>query len=60
MAVDRRSSRLASLGVVAVVLFTALGMRMWFLQVVDAPALEQRSGQQNPNCEVATGARQNF
>ena len=42
MAVDRRSSRLASLGAVALVLFTALGMRMWFLQVVDSPALEQR------------------
>ncbi len=42
MAVDRRSSRLASLGAVALVLFSALGMRMWFLQVVDAPALEQR------------------
>ncbi|MSZ37102.1 MAG: hypothetical protein F2928_01740, partial [Actinobacteria bacterium] len=42
MAVDRRSTRLASLGVVALVLFAALVMRMWFLQVVDAPALEQR------------------
>ncbi|MEI8391023.1 MAG: penicillin-binding transpeptidase domain-containing protein [Actinomycetes bacterium] len=42
MAVDRRSSRLASLGVIALVLFGALGMRMWFLQVVDSPVLEQR------------------
>jgi penicillin-binding protein 2 len=42
MASDRRSSRLAAIGIVAMVLFGAMGMRMWFLQVVDAPALEQK------------------
>ncbi|MFZ9158675.1 MAG: hypothetical protein ACO25P_10940, partial [Ilumatobacteraceae bacterium] len=40
MAGDRRSSRLVALGVVATVIFTALGLRMWFLQVVDSPSLE--------------------
>ena len=42
MASDRRSSRLAAIGIVAMLLFGAMGMRMWFLQVVDAPALEQK------------------
>ena len=42
MATDRRTGRLAALGVVALVLFTSLGLRMWFLQVVDAPVLEQK------------------
>lgn len=42
MASDRRSARLSVLALVAVLLFGALGTRMWFLQVVDAPALEQR------------------
>ena len=40
MATDRRSSRLVALGVVATVIFTALGLRMWFLQVVDSSSLE--------------------
>ena len=40
MASERRSSRLAALGVVASVIFVALGLRMWFLQVVDSGALE--------------------
>lgn len=39
---DKRSARLSVLAVVSVLLFGALGTRMWFLQVVDAPALEQR------------------
>ena len=39
MASDKRSSRLAAIGVIAMLLFGAMGMRMWFLQVVDAPAL---------------------
>ena len=42
MAVDKRSARFAVLGVIGAILFGALGTRMWFLQVVDAPALEQR------------------
>lgn len=42
MAVDKRSSRFAVLGTIAAVLFTALGLRLWFLQAVDAPVLEQR------------------
>ena len=40
MASERRSSRLAALGVAASVIFVALGLRMWFLQVVDSGALE--------------------
>lgn len=39
---DRRSTRLAVVGTIAAVLFSALGLRMWFLQVVDAPVLEQK------------------
>ena len=42
MSGDRRSTRLAVVGAVAAVLFSALGLRMWFLQVVDAPVLEQK------------------
>ncbi len=42
MAVDKRSSRLAVLGTIAAVLFGALGLRLWFLQAVDAPVLEER------------------
>lgn len=42
MAPDRRPGRLAAIGAVALVLFTALGLRMWFLQVVDSPVLEQK------------------
>lgn len=42
MASDKRASRLAAIGVVAMLLFGAMGMRMWFLQVVDSPALEQK------------------
>ena len=42
MAPDRRPGRLAAIGAVALLLFTALGLRMWFLQVVDSPVLEQK------------------
>ena len=42
MSGDRRSTRLAVVGAIAAVLFSALGLRMWFLQVVDAPVLEQK------------------
>lgn len=42
MASDKRSSRLGVLGLVMMVLFGLLGTRMWFLQVRDAPALEER------------------
>lgn len=42
MSGDRRSTRLAVVGTIAAVLFSALGLRMWFLQVVDAPVLEQK------------------
>ncbi len=42
MAVDKRSSRLVVLGTIAAVLFSSLGLRLWFLQAVDAPVLEER------------------
>ncbi len=42
MAVDKRSSRLAILGTIAAILFGSLGLRLWFLQAVDAPVLEER------------------
>ena len=42
MAVNKRSSRLAVLGTIGAVLFSALGLRLWFLQAVDAPVLEER------------------
>lgn len=42
MPVDKRSSRLAILGTIAAVLFGSLGLRLWFLQAVDAPVLEER------------------
>lgn len=42
MAVDKSSSRLVVIGTIAAVLFGALGLRLWFLQAVDAPVLEER------------------
>lgn len=42
MDADKRSSRFAALGLVAAVLMTSLALRLWFLQAVDAPALELR------------------
>jgi penicillin-binding protein 2 len=40
---DQRATRLGVLGLVALVLMGALGARLWFLQVVDADALDQRA-----------------
>ena len=42
MAGDRRNRRLAALGVVAALMFTGIGVRVWFLQVVDASTLRKR------------------
>ncbi|MGA0878876.1 MAG: penicillin-binding transpeptidase domain-containing protein [Ilumatobacteraceae bacterium] len=42
MDADKRASRFAALGLAAVVLMTALALRLWFLQAVDAPSLELR------------------
>ena len=39
---DRRNRRLAALGIVAALFFTAIGIRVWFLQVIDAATLQQR------------------
>jgi penicillin-binding protein 2 len=39
---DKRSTRFAALGLVVSVLMGALGLRLWFLQAVDAPVLELR------------------
>lgn len=41
MAVDRRSSRLGMLALVGVILFSLLGVRLWFLQTVKADELQQ-------------------
>jgi penicillin-binding protein 2 len=42
MAADRRNARLGVLGLVALLLFGAIGSRVWFLQVIDAESLQQR------------------
>ena len=42
MASDRRNTRLAALGIVAALLFGGIGIRVWFLQVIDASTLRQR------------------
>jgi penicillin-binding protein 2 len=41
MAADRRSKRLIALGVVSMSLIGLLAVRMWFMQVVDAPAIAE-------------------
>lgn len=42
MAGDRRSKRLIALGLVCATLVGLLATRMWFMQVVDAPAIAER------------------
>jgi penicillin-binding protein 2 len=42
MAVDRRSSRLGTLAAIAVLLFGALGTRLWFLQGVQASTYQEK------------------
>ncbi len=41
MAVDRRAARLGMLGLVGVILFSLLGIRLWFLQTVKAEELRE-------------------
>ena len=41
MAIDRRATRLGVLGLVGVILFSVLGVRLWFLQTVKAEELQQ-------------------
>lgn len=41
MAADKRAARLGVLGLVAVLLFGALGTRLWFLQTVEAESLQE-------------------
>lgn len=41
MAADRRSKRIIGLGVVSLSLIGLLAVRMWFMQVVDAPAIAE-------------------
>ena len=41
MAVDRRATRLGVLALVAVILFSLLGVRLWFLQTVKADELQE-------------------
>jgi penicillin-binding protein 2 len=43
MAIDRRATRLGVLGLVGVILFSLLGVRLWFLQTVKAEELQQLS-----------------
>ena len=40
MAVDRRAARLGILALVGVMLFSLLGVRLWFLQTVKAEELQ--------------------
>jgi penicillin-binding protein 2 len=42
MAVDRRAARMSVLGLVCVLLVSAIGTRLWFLQVVDSAAYQAR------------------
>lgn len=41
MAIDRRATRLGMLALVGVILFSLLGVRLWFLQTVKAEELQQ-------------------
>lgn len=43
MAVDRRAARLSVLALVGLILFSLLGVRLWFLQTVKAQELEETS-----------------
>jgi len=43
MAIDRRATRLGVLGLVALILFSLIGVRLWFLQTVKADELQQLS-----------------
>ncbi|HUF97404.1 MAG TPA: penicillin-binding transpeptidase domain-containing protein [Ilumatobacter sp.] len=43
MAIDRRATRLGLLGLVGVILFSLLGVRLWFLQTVRADELQERA-----------------
>ncbi|MEM8746538.1 MAG: hypothetical protein AAGF91_07535, partial [Actinomycetota bacterium] len=40
MAVDKRATRLGVLAVVGAILFGTVGVRLWFLQTVEAEALQ--------------------
>jgi penicillin-binding protein 2 len=40
MAIDRRATRLGVLGLVGIILFSLLGVRLWFLQTVKADELQ--------------------
>ena len=42
MAVDRRAARLSLLGLVGVLLFSLLGVRLWFLQTVKTDELQEQ------------------
>jgi penicillin-binding protein 2 len=41
MAIDRRATRLGVLALVATILFSLLGVRLWFLQTVRADELQE-------------------
>lgn len=43
MAIDRRATRLGMLGLVGIILFSLLGVRLWFLQTVKADELQERA-----------------
>jgi penicillin-binding protein 2 len=47
MASDKRAARLGVLAAVAVMLFSGLGARLWFLQTVEAQSLQQVVDQRN-------------
>ncbi len=43
MAIDRRATRLGVLGLVGLILFSLIGVRLWFLQTVKADELQELS-----------------
>ncbi|HZB40182.1 MAG TPA: penicillin-binding transpeptidase domain-containing protein, partial [Ilumatobacter sp.] len=43
MAIDRRATRLGVLGLVGLILFSLIGVRLWFLQTVKADELQEMS-----------------
>lgn len=43
MAIDRRATRLGVLGLVGIILFSLIGVRLWFLQTVKAEELQEKA-----------------
>ena len=56
MAIDRRATRLGVLGLVGVILFSLIGVRLWFLQTVKADEL-QAADRPSPDAHRAAAPR---